>query len=232
MAVTAFKRAYGQDTPAYEALVADLTNALEWTKVEDDTAEKGTTSFYMLNDAAGEHAIRVTVTNAANAAPSVELASSNATGEYVPSWSSSVPFRGEYANFAIWEGGFCVEFSREPLPASAEGVAGFGVVRGTRADGTANKWCCWGASTSANALLLFVGSDDTHNNSTASRTVHYNAEFTAARPLYTPYSTYVLDDVLMLDMTQDSHTKLCGFCELNGKRYYRNGAVLIPSAEE
>lgn len=58
-----------------------------------------------------------------------------------------------------------------------------------------------------------------------------NSRLLVAQRMVSAQTVDVPDKVLRIECTPDSHFNTVGYCVLNGTRYYKNGAVLIPAGD-
>lgn len=223
MALEILSKEYATGTAGFTELMADLTNAVTWAAVDTDDTNA---IFRMFNDAKGEHAVGVRITDSAGSYCVGNVWCDNGAETYSVNFPVESGVRVlRFANLVKWEGGFNVHFTAGGLPYNSKYFINIGVCRGGSMLSSTNKWVAWLYTD----VGQFVASDSTTTNTAIEADILTGGKFTAAQPLYTPYSGYAPDDVLRVAMAQETHLNTVGYCTWNGKRYYKNGGVLIPA---
>lgn len=220
MALEIISREYAAGEAGYRAFCEDLQSMISWSNVKSET---GLTTYMMANNDDCTSWAGLRAYQQSSSQPTLDPLSNNGTQTYkVAVLPTSFYFR--YVNFVKWDNGFCAHATKtSAMPCTNADFVNFGIVKGSM-DGT-EKWCSWGMSTGK----IFVGSEDTTTASAGGYSPVYAGKLTAATPPVFPHSRYIIDSVLKIDMVQDTYLNTAGYCAWNGRRYYKNGCVLIPA---
>lgn len=91
--------------------------------------------------------------------------------------------------------------------------------------------CAWHLSTSTyDQSSPFVASKNTTEYASDTYDFdEYSGSFSVAIPFYSNCSTDIPDNLLMMQRYQSTEIEQCGWCTFGGKRYYKNGGILIPA---
>lgn len=220
MALEIITREYATGAAGFTAMVADLKTMANWSEVNENS--DGRAFFKMYNDETGDSYVGFDVQNTTSYPTVIPISSNGAQSYSVAVTPSGFSFR--FINFVKWSGGFCAHGTYEAaLPCTNANFVNFGVSQGKFEN--SRKWCSWGFAIGK----TFVGSEDTTSTSAGAYNFCYAGKLTTATPIAYPHSRYIVDSVLKIDMTQETYMNTAGYCTWNGKRYYKNGCMMIPA---
>lgn len=225
MALEIYSREYAQGVGGFAALLADFKNAISWANIDDTTSDTAAT-LKMYDAADGTQNVGVYIaapTDGWYCAGNVQCTTGATT--YSADFGTDTNHHLKFANWAKWDGGFNVHLTGTALPVANQFFVNIGVCSGSRMLGHANKWCAWVATETG----IFLASDTTTSDMVTPWSIMASGKISVAHPVCSRCSDYVPDNVLWTAMVQDAFVNTAGFCMWNGRRYYKNGSILIPT---
>ena len=225
MALTITTRKYADAQAGYTALVADLKTMADWTEIiEDNGSAEGTTVFKKYNDAEGKQYVAIRVKQGGKL-PLIAVQSVDGETVYDYTLPTGEIIYRQYVTFVKWDGGFYAHCTEESMPSTNLEYVGFGLGFGTNLVHQSSKWCAWLGKDAA----WHIASPGTTSADTAALPTHYGGKFALSHPLTVPDCEYSPDRLLYLRQVSESCVNTCGYCTWNGRRYYKNGCMLVPT---
>lgn len=223
MALTITSREYAAGSAGFASLVADLKTMADWTEI-DETTVSGTTTFKKYNDAAGAQYVAIQVTQNSNYPPGIHVRTVEGDNSYESGFTPTSAVNYKYVNFVQWEGGFYAHCCGTAMPSTAATYIGFGLGFGDSMVRQSSKWCAWYGVDSK----WHIASPGTTTSGNITLATLYKGKFSVAHPLAVTNSEYIPNTLLYLRQVTEDNVNTCGWCTWNGKRYYKNGCMLIP----
>lgn len=240
MALNIISKQMANTAESYAEVVEIITNAFEWDEIVTN-ADPVSTDFrkYTDNTHTTYAGIRFVQQNGINGGHYFNAIGNNGTADaeaaFVPqNFNGDRYARWVFINIVSGPDYICLHGTQGGMPYGAPVHINVGLSKSTNLLTGQAGYASWlgyiddSTSVINNYYLAVLGAALIGNTAH-----HYHAEnngrLMAVQKLVTPTSVDVPDGPLLIQTTTESHFNSAGYCTFGGKKYYKNGCILLPA---
>lgn len=221
MAIQIYDRIYSKGEAGYNAVTADITSWFSWDEIDGETVANSTIFKKYLDDTQTKYAyIKTNLNNGYS--PRIFAGVYNGYQNVESGMLSDIT----YSRAAVTDKGLVVIASSKVLTAATASnqFAAFGIYPGTDPFTEEHAACVFMLSNS----VYVLSSDSVESKSNAFTLDGGSLGLTAAVPLCSSTTNFVVDDIQRLTIVPDNGGAVSQSITFNGEAYHRLGWLLIP----